>query len=112
MKILRLIYFLTFLVCISMHVNHEQSSVFSKVGKNTFSKRHSLTIFDKYTYFQFSKHLINKTELLRKIDLARETAFRENELRLEEEKREKVFRQYLASRVQSSFIRDFLTRRY
>ena len=49
---------------------------------------------------------------LRKIALAARRERIENEMRMEQEKREKIFRQYLANRQNASFHRDFLTTRY
>ena len=111
MKILILIYILTHLTCISMQIDLMSTSV-SKFGKQVFSKRHTSTFFDRYTYYQFPNKIINKAELLKRINLAREKARKENDMRHEEEMREKIFRQYLAIRVKSSFIRDFHTRRF
>ncbi len=61
--------------------------------------------------FQDIRHMSPRVKM-GLIALAAEEVRLENEMRMEQEKREKIFREYLASRVQSSFIRDFLTSRY
>ena len=61
--------------------------------------------------FQDIRHMSPKVKM-RLITLAAEEVRLENEMRMEQEKRAKIYRQYLASRVQSSFMRDFLTLSY
>ena len=107
MKILFSIFFITFLAYFTIQID-QRSTLDLYLRLNDFSKsqfgRAKKGFFITYTFYQSQNHHINQT---------RETALRENELRQEEEeRREKVFRQHLASRVLSSFIRDFLTRRY
>ncbi len=61
--------------------------------------------------FQDIRHMSPRVKM-RLITLAEEEVRLENEMRMEQEKRAKIYRQYLASRVQGSFMRDFLTSRY
>ncbi len=61
--------------------------------------------------FEDIRHM-STSVIMRLIALAEEEVRLENEMRMEQEKREKIYRQYLASRVQSSIMRDFLTSRY
>jgi hypothetical protein len=115
MKIIFHIFSISFLIYVTFQIQilplaetsvHTNKSV---ITKQTVKKA---VFFDRYTFYQSQRVPINSTELLRMIDLAREKARINNEMRLEEERREKIFRDYLASRIQSSFIRDFLTQRY
>jgi hypothetical protein len=61
--------------------------------------------------FQDIRHMSPRVKI-GLIALAEEEVRLENEMRMEQEKREKIYRQHLASRVQSSIMRDFLTSRY
>ena len=111
------IYFVSFLFYVTIQnqilmSQLAETSVYSNSSLITKQPVKKAVFFDRYSFFQSQREPFNVTELLRMIDLAREKARINNEMILEEERREKIFRQYLASRVQSSFIRDFLTRRY
>ena len=64
-----------------------------------------------FQQFQDIRHMSPKVKM-RLIALAAEEVILENEMRMAQEKREKIYREYLASRVQGSFMRDFLTSRY
>ena len=71
------------------------------------------TLFDKFTFYTNRQYQPkNNTNIWQIVVLAREEVRKETKMKLEEERREKIFRDYLASRIQSSFIRDFHTRRY
>jgi hypothetical protein len=61
--------------------------------------------------FHDIRHMSPKVKM-RLIELAEEELRIENEMRMEQERRDKIYREYLLSRVQSSFMRDFLTLRY
>ncbi len=61
--------------------------------------------------FQDIRHM-SSSVIRRLIELGEEEARLENEIRMEQEKREKIYREYLASRHHASFLRDFLTSRY
>ena len=117
MKSSILIYVLTFLVCVSIKIDHRLASV-SKNSPNAISIKRPLnkikrgTIYDILNVNQYRHEFINKTELSRRIALEREMMRKEHEMRQEEERRAKIFRQYLASFIRSSFIRDFHTARF
>ena len=120
MKHLFLIYSITFLALVFIQTAHMLNST-SKLGQNFYLQTHlnksKKSFFrDRINLNQGRNMPTNKEDLLRTIDLAKDMARKEKKLRLEEieleEKRDKVFRQHLASRVQSSFINDFHTRRF
>ncbi len=61
---------------------------------------------NRYTYGQPRKMTIDEMiELLKEVD-------RKRKLRVREEKERNVYNYYLANRVRSSILRDFLTIRY
>ena len=102
MKFIFLIYFLAFLSFFSNQI----------ANQNIFSKKKLKNANHRYPFYQLQFELTDKMENTRRLDLARELAQQENKMKLEQEKRERIFRQYLACRVHSSFIRDFHTRRF
>ena len=108
MKIIFFAFLLTTLVCASSIKAGENI-----LKRSVLNRAKKAILFDRFTIYH-SQHDVytNKNDLLRRKNLAGEKTRKENEIRQEDERRAKIFRQQLASRVQSSFIRDFLTQRY
>lgn len=113
---MKFLLFINCLLCfanVSIEMTEEGSTALSKQSEqNNINKRVRSLLFPYHLFPQTQRVSINTTELLRRIDLAKEKARKQHEMKLEEERRQKIFAQYLASRVQSSFIRDFHTWRY
>ncbi len=102
------------------HVNAASNETIGKSEKNlpTLNEQAITRFFDDqnkdrglFRKFQDNRHMSPRVKM-RLVELAEEEARLENDMRLEEEKRAKIYRQHLASRVQSSIMRDFLTSRY
>jgi hypothetical protein len=88
-----------------------KTTTFSNVTKNKSEKTDHFQNRLLVQKFHDIRH-ISSSVIMRLIELAEEEVRIENELRMEQERRDKIYREYLASRVQSSFMRDFLTLRY
>jgi hypothetical protein len=85
------------------------------ISKNIYSTNIKRgTLFDKFTFYpnRVQQQPKNNTKTWKSKELAREEVRKEIKMKLEEERREKIFQNYLASRIQSSFLRDFHTQRY
>jgi hypothetical protein len=101
-------YSLIILVCILLSKLTEIQSIDIKCShKRETVKYVDNNIFYNFTYSQLAEYILEKE----RIELQRFRA-RKFQLRQKEDRENEIYRKLLASRVQSSFIRDFLTTRY
>jgi hypothetical protein len=87
--------------------DHGQMEEFYKTNVNG-----KQSLFSHVSYYERPLQTLTFIQIKRLCTLTREIAKKENEMRLRQERRARIFREFLAPREPTSFHRDFHTIRY